>query len=119
MILIGCKCGYKCCTSNYHNQKELHEDTMDHCDECGKNNIRIIKFEDIKDAGWIIELIGNELEDINQHSITDFPEKIFKAVKSAFNESWLERNSIDVNIAKKIYEAFSKEFDFKYGGDKD
>lgn len=119
MILIGCKCGYKCCTSNYHNQKELHEDTMDHCDECDKNNIRIIKFEDIKDADWIIELIGNELEDINQHSITDFPDKIFDAVTSVFDKKLLKRNHMSIKIAKKIYEAFSEEFDFKYGGNKE
>jgi DNA-directed RNA polymerase subunit RPC12/RpoP len=90
---IKCKSGF--ITSDYKNWKELKDDDMGYCDECGGKNF-IIKVKDIREPETIIDIAEEESE-------SDLPGELFDEISTMVDdESHLE-------LARRIYSVFKED----------
>ncbi|UUV46502.1 hypothetical protein [Bacillus phage vB_BanS-Thrax3] len=96
--IVQCKCRefdcYKLIDIRYEKPQEI-------CEQCDEP-MDVIPFAELKDPDIILEIIEDELENANMHSIVDIPREIFEIAKGLVKEEDYE--DLARAIARKFYD---------------
>jgi hypothetical protein len=91
------ECGYS--TKGYLYDGKIDDDYKQ-CEDC-EIDFEIIKFEDIDDENLILEMIEEEIENANYHSLSYLPRRLFNSISKITSPS--DHADLARYIAEGIY----------------